>query len=179
VLRFRIRMSLGLPEPDPGQLIRGTDSDLAPGSCHHQAKIVGKLDSYCFVPFVTSFWLFIFEKWCKCTFKKLVLCWRLEGQRWKKQDPDPNQDQLVRGMYPRIRIHTKMSFDSQHCSQGIQTRLDMQWGTSCLGAAAPWTAWWRPGRGRGGARWRWTYGRSPPNQISNLIIYFIFKFKIH
>ncbi len=25
------------------------------------------LDSYCFV---TSFWLFFFEKWCKCTFKK-------------------------------------------------------------------------------------------------------------
>jgi hypothetical protein len=33
-------------------------------------------------------------------------CWRLEGQWRKQQDPDP----LVRGMYPRIRIHTKMSW---------------------------------------------------------------------
>ncbi len=42
------------------------------------------LDSYCFV---TSFWLFIFAIWCKCTFKKnffkLAFCWRLEGQ-WRK-----------------------------------------------------------------------------------------------
>ncbi len=36
------------------------------GSDYHQAKKKKNLDSYCFV---TSFWLFIFEKWCKCTFK--------------------------------------------------------------------------------------------------------------
>ncbi len=42
--------------------------------------------------FVTSFWLFIFEKWCKSTFKKyyaeklfffIRFCWHLEGQWWK------------------------------------------------------------------------------------------------
>ncbi len=113
----------------------------------------------------------------KTFLKKLVFRWRLEGQWRKNQDPDPNPDPLVRGMYPRIRIHTKMSLDPQRCSQGIRMRLNMQWGTSCLGVVAPWTAWWRPGRGRGGARWRWTYGRSPPNPVSNLIIYFIFKYK--
>ncbi len=69
------------------------------------------IDTYCFV---TSFWLFIFEKWCKCTLKKrsekkifkLVFCWHLEGQWRKWQDPDP----LVRGMDPRLRIHNKMSW---------------------------------------------------------------------
>ena len=36
------------------------------------------LDSYCFVTFVTSLWLFILEKWCKCTFKNsfLLTSWR-------------------------------------------------------------------------------------------------------
>ncbi len=76
------------------------------GSFYHQAN----LDSYCFV---TSFWLFIFEKWYKYKvssksnkqkyfLKNLffvgVLIWR------KKKDPVP----LVRGMGPRI--HTKMSW---------------------------------------------------------------------
>ncbi len=44
VLRFHIRMFLGLPDPDLGPLIRGTDSDPAPapGSFHHKAKIVRK-----------------------------------------------------------------------------------------------------------------------------------------
>ncbi len=41
----------------------------------------------------------------KC-FKKIVFCWHLEGQWRKKQDPDP----LVRGMDPRIRIHSEMSW---------------------------------------------------------------------
>ncbi len=40
--------------------------------------------------------------------KNLVFCWRLEGQWRKQQDPDP--DPLVRGMDPRVRIHTKMSW---------------------------------------------------------------------
>jgi hypothetical protein len=38
--------------------------------------------------------------------QKLFFCWHLEGQGRKKQDPDP----LVRGMDPRIRIHSKMSW---------------------------------------------------------------------
>ncbi len=37
------------------------------GSFHHKTKIVRKLCFYCFV---TSLWLFIFEEWCNCTFKK-------------------------------------------------------------------------------------------------------------
>jgi hypothetical protein len=53
-------------------------------SCKNSKK---NLDSYYFVT------LFIFEKWCKCSFKKslakklvlknLVFCWHLEGQ-WRK-----------------------------------------------------------------------------------------------
>jgi hypothetical protein len=43
--------------------------------------------------------------------KKLVFCWRLEGQGRKYQDPDLNP--LVRGTDPqirnRVRIRTKMS----------------------------------------------------------------------
>jgi hypothetical protein len=41
------------------------------------------IDSYCFV---TSLWLFIFEKWYKCTIssksnkQKNIFCWRHEGQ---------------------------------------------------------------------------------------------------
>ncbi len=35
------------------------------GSFYYQAKIV--INAFCFV---TSLWLFIFEKWCKCSFKK-------------------------------------------------------------------------------------------------------------
>jgi hypothetical protein len=33
-----------------------------------------------------------------------------ENSRIRIQDPDPNPDPLVRGMDPRIRIHTKMSW---------------------------------------------------------------------
>ncbi len=66
------------------------------------------LDSYCFV---TSVWIFIFKKWCKCTFKKYgnkqkkLFCCRLEGHWRKKQDLNP----LARGTDPWIRIRTKMS----------------------------------------------------------------------
>ncbi len=42
--------------------------------------------------------------------KKLIFCWRLEGHWRKYQDPDPNPDQFVRGMDPRIRIRTKISW---------------------------------------------------------------------
>jgi hypothetical protein len=56
VLRFlRIRMFLGLQDP---VLLRISSSK----NCQKN------LDSYCFV---ASLWLFIFEKWCKCTFIKL------------------------------------------------------------------------------------------------------------
>jgi hypothetical protein len=49
---------------------------------------------------------------CRKTFFKLVFCWRLEGQLFELQDPDPHRDPdpLVRGMDPRIRIHTKTSW---------------------------------------------------------------------
>jgi hypothetical protein len=33
-----------------------------------------------------------------------------ENSRIRIQDPDPDPDPLVRGMDPRIRIHTKMSW---------------------------------------------------------------------
>ncbi len=47
-------------DPDPDPIVRGKDPD--------SAQIVRKnLYSYCFV---TSFWTFIFEKWCKCSYKK-------------------------------------------------------------------------------------------------------------
>ncbi len=63
-----IRMFLGLLDPDP--LVKRTRSGSGSGSFYRQAKIVRKtLIGYCFL---TSFWLFIFEKWCKCTFKKLT-----------------------------------------------------------------------------------------------------------
>ncbi len=43
---------------------------------------------------------------------KISLCWHVEGQWRKWQDPDPNRDPLVRSMDPRIRIriHLKMSW---------------------------------------------------------------------
>ncbi len=72
---LRIHMFLGFPDPDP--LVRGMDPDPDPhifgppgsGFFYHQAKLVRKknLNSFCFV---TSLGLFIFVKWCKCTFKK-------------------------------------------------------------------------------------------------------------
>ncbi len=68
------------------------------------------LDSYCFV----TFFDFLSSKNDvnvpseSNKLKKLVVCWPLEGQWRKQQDPDP--DPLVRGMVPRIRIHTNMSW---------------------------------------------------------------------
>ncbi len=136
----------------------GSGSGSRTGSFHHQAKVRKTL-----IPTVLRI-LFDFlsskndvnvpskSNKQKNFVKKFDFCWRLKGKWRKNQVSDPNPDPLVRGMYPRIRIHTKLSLDPQRCSQGIRIRLDMQWGTSCLGAAAPWTAGWRPGRGRGGAR---------------------------
>ncbi len=63
---------------------------------------------------MTSFWLYRYENWCKCPFKKyrnkqknlenffffFAFChW------WKEQDPDP----LVSGTHPWIRIRTNMT----------------------------------------------------------------------
>jgi hypothetical protein len=58
-------MFLGLPDTDP--LVRSMDPgpDMDPSIASKNSK--KNLDSYCFV---TSFGLFIFEKLCKCTFKK-------------------------------------------------------------------------------------------------------------
>ncbi len=55
VLRIRIRIRIHKSE------LYGS----GPGSFYHQAIIVRKtlIPRYCFV---TSLWLFVFEKWCKC-----------------------------------------------------------------------------------------------------------------
>ncbi len=62
VLRIRIRMFLGLPDPDP--LVRSWIRILL----YHQAKIVRK--TLILTILWLFFWLFIFEKWYKCIFKK-------------------------------------------------------------------------------------------------------------
>ncbi len=68
-IRIRIHIFLGLLDPDP--LVRGLDPTPTPGPVRILLSLVKNskknLDFYCFV---TSFWLFIFEKWCKSTFKK-------------------------------------------------------------------------------------------------------------
>ncbi len=85
------------------------------GSIHQQEKMTKNLDFYYFV---TSLWLFIFEEWCKCTFKKdkhreldkkIIFCWHLEGPWWKEQDTE--SDPVVKGTDSRIqiRIRTKIS----------------------------------------------------------------------
>jgi hypothetical protein len=60
-------MFLGLPDPDRDPLVRRMDP--YPDQILLSTSKNGKknLDSYCFV---TSFGLVIFEKLCKCTFKK-------------------------------------------------------------------------------------------------------------
>ena len=66
------------------------------------------LDFYCFV---ISLRLFIFEEWCKHTFKKYrtliskrtIFCWHLEGHWRKEQDPRASCTN------PRDQIGTKMS----------------------------------------------------------------------
>jgi hypothetical protein len=104
-------MFLGLPDPDP--LVRGMIPDPDPSIIFLSSSKNSKknLDSYCFV---TPFGLFVFENEVNVPSKsnkqkfffKLVFCWRLEGQWRKQHDPYP----LVRGIDPRIRIHTKMSW---------------------------------------------------------------------
>ncbi len=80
-------LSILNPDPDPHIFLPSgsgsTSQRCGSGSFYHQAKFFFKnLYSYCFV---TSFGLFIFEKWCKCTFKKsdygeLHLCGQLPKQ---------------------------------------------------------------------------------------------------
>jgi hypothetical protein len=55
-------MFLGLLDLDPDPLVRG----MGPAPDPDQAKIVRKI----LIPTVTSLRLFVFEKLCKCTFKK-------------------------------------------------------------------------------------------------------------
>jgi hypothetical protein len=71
VLRFWIRMLLGLPDPDP--LVRGTDPD---------PSIIKQKEKPRLLLFVDFFMTFcIFEKLSKCTFKKLKAK-NLEKKSW-------------------------------------------------------------------------------------------------
>ncbi len=71
-----LRSSVAIPDPyvfwpprsGSGSISTRYGSGSGSGPFKHQAKMVRKnLDSYCLV---TSLWLFIFEKWRKCSFKK-------------------------------------------------------------------------------------------------------------
>jgi hypothetical protein len=121
VLRIRIRLFLGLPDPDPWVSDTYPDPDPIIGKQKKLRTLIHTL------LLRNLFWLFIFEKWCtfkkylirKKTLKKLVF-WHMKVQRRKSQYPDPHPDSdpitypdpLVRGMDPqiRIRMHTKMSW---------------------------------------------------------------------
>ncbi len=59
----RIHMFLGLPDPDP--FVRGMDPDPDPSVIMPE-----KYENPWFLLFCDSFWLFIFRKLCKCTFKQ-------------------------------------------------------------------------------------------------------------
>ncbi len=107
-----------VPDPDPHVFgLPGSGSTSltqrygsGSGSFCHQAKIVIKT----WIP--TVLWLLLdflslindvnvpSKSYKQKNFFLLVFWWRLEGQWRKEQDP------LVRGMDPRIRIHTKMSW---------------------------------------------------------------------
>ncbi len=85
------------------------------GSLHQQEKIWRKTSLLVFCDFL---WLFICEKWCKCSLQKWLsiknsFFWHREGHWWKEQvpEPDPDPDPFVKGTDPRIRIRvrTKMS----------------------------------------------------------------------
>jgi hypothetical protein len=90
--------------PDP--LVRCVDPDLAPDQNPSIIKQNSKKNLY-FYCFVTSVWLFIFEEWCKCTFKKnkqktrffLLASWRSltkraasisVSQRYRSADTNPD-----------------------------------------------------------------------------------------
>ncbi len=102
-IRFRIRMLLGLLDPHLDLLFICTDKNPS----INKQKNEGNLDFYCFV---SSLWPFIFEEWCKCTFKKeLVFKKNIFCGHWRKeQDLAPDLDPLVKGTDPRIRIRIWM-----------------------------------------------------------------------
>jgi hypothetical protein len=79
-------MFMGLLDPNPDSL----------SSSKHSKK---PLDSYCFVTFF--FDLLSLKNYVNVPSK---------SKKQKNVYPDPNPDSLVRGMDPRIRIHTKMSW---------------------------------------------------------------------
>ncbi len=138
ILIHRTHMFLGLPDPDP--IIRygsglcsssGSGSSSRSWSFCHQAKIIR---SYYFH---TSFGRFIFEKWCKCTFKKqkfffwisfLLASWRsmtkiarsgsASGSISQKHgavdpDPDPHQNVIDLEHWDKLTI-TFFSRTAQH-----------------------------------------------------------------
>ncbi len=115
----------GPPGSGSGSISQRYGSGSGSESFYHHAKIVRKT---LLLLFFDSFWLFIFEKRCKCIFKsnkqkknkikKLFFVGILkvydENSRIRIRIRDPDPDPLVRGMDPRIRIririHTKMSW---------------------------------------------------------------------
>ncbi len=92
-----------------GSVMQRTGSGSRSGSFYYHAKIVRKN----LIP--TIWWLFIFEKLCKCTFKKVISrkTWQkiVFSRRLEGQDPDP----LVRGTDPRIRDPYQNVTDQQQC----------------------------------------------------------------
>ncbi len=77
-----------------------------PGSFYHQAKIVKQnLDSYCFGTSMKNDF-YVPSKRNKQTWRSCRSMTKIAGSGSRIQDPDT----LVRGMDPRIRICTKMSW---------------------------------------------------------------------
>ncbi len=90
-----IHMFLGLPDPDPISQRYGSRP------FYHQAKIVRKN------LIRTVLWLLLDFLPSK---KDVNAPSKYNKHKNLQQDPDPNPDPLVRGMDPRIRIHSKMSW---------------------------------------------------------------------
>jgi hypothetical protein len=123
VLRIRIHwiyMFLGLLDPVPDPLVRGlgTDSDSTKPLISTVLWLL-----FDFLPLKNYVKVPSKSKMQKNFFKKLVFCWHLEGQWWKLKDLDPHPDPLVRGMDPRIRIHTKMSWIRKNGASGPPTLM--------------------------------------------------------
>ncbi len=74
----------------------GSGSGFGSGSFYHHAKIIRKTLN------PTILWIFL----TFCLWKNNVNV----PSKSNKQDPNPDPDPLVRGMDPRFRIHTKMSW---------------------------------------------------------------------
>ncbi len=64
---FRFLCVFTFRPPGSGSISQRYDSGSCSRPFYHQAKIVSKS---LYLLFVTSFWVFICEKWFKCTFKK-------------------------------------------------------------------------------------------------------------